>query len=145
MQFYLVTEEQQREWLATTQTPRALTDDEVAYINYALQEHGGEFNFRKIASAFGTLSDWQARTLAEKWERRGWLERGRDAVSSRMVSEKLIELAGLTPQNRGVDHTGAQAAQGHTGLSQGRTGTHFALTGIAQGSHRLSQAAHISS
>jgi len=132
MQFYLVTDEQQREWFTNLEMPGPLTDNEIAYIAYALEKHDGEFNFRKIADAFDTLSPWQARTLAEKWERRGWLERGRDAVSSRCVSEILIELAGLPPQNNPFHRTGAQAAQDRTGLSQGRTGADFALTGTAQ-------------
>ncbi len=134
-QFYLVSEEQQMEWLSSLKVPGPLTDAETAYVLYALQEQSGEFNFRKIAAAFDTLSDWQARMLAEKWERRGWLERGRDAVSSRIVSNKLIELAGLTPKNTAFGHTGAQASQGHTG-------TKISLTGATQGSHRLSQATH---
>ncbi len=126
-QFYLVSGEQQMEWLGSMKVPGPLTDAETAYVLYALQEQDGEFNFRKIAAAFDTLSDWQARTLAEKWERRGWLERGRDAVSSRIVSDKLIELVGFTPSNTAFDRTGAQTAQDHIGA-----------TGTAQGSHRLS-------
>jgi hypothetical protein len=132
IQFYLISDEQQREWFTHLEGPGPLNHNEIAYIRYALEKHAGEFNFRKIAAAFETLSPWQARTLAEKWERRGWLERGRDAVSSRCISEILLELAGLPPQNDPVHRTGAQAAQDHTGLSQGHTGADFALTGTAQ-------------
>ncbi|MBT7069544.1 MAG: hypothetical protein HN975_01475 [Anaerolineae bacterium] len=132
MQFYLISDEQQREWFTDLETPGPLTKNEIAYIAYALKEHAGEFNFRKIAAAFETLSPWQARTLAEKWERRGWLEAGQDAVSSRCISETLIELAGLTSQNEPFHRTGAQATQDRTGLSQGRTGAKFTLTGTAQ-------------
>ena len=98
MQFYLVTEEQQREWLATTKTPGALTQDEIAYVAFAL-EQGGAFTISTLEKTF-PISEWGLRKLAKTWEQRGWLLPGKSAADPRVVSEKLIELAGLTLQNK---------------------------------------------
>ena len=97
-QFYLITEEQQMKWLSDLKAPSPLTDAEITYVQYALQ-YQGEFNFKKIAEAHDTITEWGARKLAERWERRGWLVSGKSAADPRRVSEKLIELAGLSPQN----------------------------------------------
>ena len=96
-QFYLVTDEQQLEWISSLQVPGPLTSDEIAYVNFAL-EHGGAFTISALEKAF-PLSEWGLRKLAKSWEQRGWLLPGKSAADPRMVSEKLIELAGLTPQN----------------------------------------------
>ena len=70
---------------------------------------------RRKAIHFDDITEWKARKLAEGWERRGWLDAGRDAASPRMVNEVLIELAGLSPQNEQKMLTRSHASQGITG------------------------------
>jgi hypothetical protein len=125
MQFYRVTPEQEREWLATTQAPSPLTLLERKMVVYALAELGGAFKLRELAAAFDDqeATEWKVRKLAEKWEARGWLEAGRDAVSSRLISPKLADLAGFSL-------TGSQASQDLIGLSQASQGVSQLLTGI---------------
>jgi hypothetical protein len=139
MQFYLVTDEQQREWLSETTTPGPLTDEERTYVAYAL-ELGGEFNFKKIAAYFENITEWGARKLAERWERRGWLKRGKSAADPRMVSDVLVQLAGLPTQNEQKTLTRSHASQGITGSSHGLTEKDFPLTGLSQVSHTFSHA-----
>jgi hypothetical protein len=95
MQFYLVTDEQQREWLSTQETPGPLTAEEIAYVDFAL-EQDAEFKISTLVEKFGK-SEWVFRKLAKAWEQRGWLIPGRSAADPRVMSETLIELAGLTP------------------------------------------------
>ena len=98
IQFYLVTDDQQREWLATLESPGPLTQDEIAYVTYAL-EQGGTFRISALVGHFG-VGEWAMRKLAKSWEQRGWLDAGKSASDPRMVNETLIELAGLFPENR---------------------------------------------
>ncbi len=97
MQFYLVTDEQQREWLSETTPPGPLTDEERAYVAYALNQEGA-FTISALVKEFDQ-SEWGIRKLAQAWEQRGWLIPGKSAAAPRMVSEILIQLAGLPPQN----------------------------------------------
>jgi hypothetical protein len=92
---------------------------------YALTELGGAFKLRELTAAFDDqeATEWKVRKLAEKWEARGWLEAGRDAVSSRLISSKLADLAGFSL-------TGSQASQDLIGLSQASQGVSQLLTGI---------------
>lgn len=117
MQFYLVTDEQEAEWLSpAAQISSPLSVEEQELVRVAIQQFSGTFPVKRLAEAVTTVTAWQIRNIAEKWELRGWLEKPKDAVSSRQVTARLAELAGLSL-------TGAQAAQALTGLSQALTGT----------------------
>lgn len=122
MQFYLVTDEQQREWLTNLDVQGPLTQEEVAYVAFAL-EQGGAFTISALEKEF-PISEWGLRKLAKNWEQRGWLVPGRSAADPRMVSESLIELAGLPRQNE-------QETLAHSHASD-------ALARLSHGSHALS-------
>ena len=122
MQFYLVTDEQQREWLSGMTTPGPLTEDERAYVAFALNQ-GGAFKISALVREFD-VSEWGMRKLAQAWEQRGWLLQGRGAAAPRIVSETLIELAGLPPEK--------------TDISLARSDSSHALARPSQGSHSLS-------
>jgi hypothetical protein len=100
MQFYLVTDEQQREWLSGNASPSPLTDDERAYVAYAL-EQGGAFTISALVNHFD-VGEWTMRKLAKSWEQRGWLDEGKSASAPRMINETLIQLAGLPPKNNDI-------------------------------------------
>lgn len=75
----------------------ALTEEERALVEYAIQHLGGAFPVGQLAEAFrGRMTAWRIRTLAEEWERRGWLTRPRHATDPRRVTDELLEAAGLT-------------------------------------------------
>jgi hypothetical protein len=122
MQLFMITAEQETEWLSGTMVASALTEIEKQIVAFAI-EHGGEFKFREISARIKGTSEWQVRKLAEVWSQRGWLEKGKDATSPRRVTAKLADLAGISL-------TGSQASQGITGGSQTSHGFSQALTGI---------------
>ena len=97
MQFYLVSDEQQMTWLSTLKPPGPLSEQEIAYVSFAIQ-NGGEFKISALVEKFQD-SEWHMRKLAKSWEQRGWLVPGKSAADPRRVSDVLIELAGLTPEN----------------------------------------------
>ena len=97
MQFYLVSDEQQMEWLSTVEPAGPLSTDEIAYVAFAL-EHDRAFTISALVQKFGQ-SEWGFRKLAQAWEQRGWLIPGKSAAAPRRVSDVLIELAELLPQN----------------------------------------------
>jgi hypothetical protein len=110
VQFYRVTPEMEREWLANLQSSPALTKFEQQVIETSLSAFNGSLPIVKVADTLGVTAH-RIRTLAESWERRGWLDKPADAVSSRTVTEKLLILAGIS-------RTGAQVTQAHTGAAQ---------------------------
>ena len=142
MQFYLVSDEQQMEWLSTVEPAGPLSTDEIAYVAFALKKQDGAFNFKTIATEFESITEWGARKLAESWERRGWLIPGKSAADPRRVSDALIELAELTLGNGQKTLTRSHGSNDLTGVSHAHTGAAFALTGVSHDSHRLSQASH---
>jgi hypothetical protein len=91
MQFYLVTEEMEREWLAqSVVTPAPLPDAEALLVKRALEDAGGKMTL-------GLLMEWglgqrEARRLLDTYEARGWLERDASEGNARKVSPKLADL-----------------------------------------------------
>lgn len=122
LQFYYIPEATEAVWLANTQQRiiSALTDNERGMVEYATKSLNGEFNLREISEQFG-VTMWKVRKLAETWEQCGWLNPPADAISSRKITDKLLDLAGIS-------RTGAQVAQGHTGTAQAAQG-HTGPTG----------------
>ncbi len=121
MQIYRVTPEMEREWLGNLESLPALSADEQRMVQVAVDELDCAFKIRDIAAKCG-LGEWGVRQTAERWEKRGWLEKPAHATASRCVTAKLADLAGISL-------TGTQASQALTGASQASQGLSQALTG----------------
>lgn len=91
MQFYLVTEEMEREWLGqSVQAPAPIPESEALLVKRAMDEEGGKMTL-------GILTEWgigqrEARRLLDAYEARGWLERDVSDGNARKVSPKLADL-----------------------------------------------------
>jgi energy-coupling factor transporter ATP-binding protein EcfA2 len=71
-----------------------LTDLERALVLYAVGELGGGFAIGKLAEAFQEqATHHEIRTLAERWERKGWLTRPEGGNVGRQVTAELAEAA----------------------------------------------------
>jgi energy-coupling factor transporter ATP-binding protein EcfA2 len=84
--------------LLTTGEPGAhahrLTDLERALVIYSLDSLAGGFAIGKLAEAFQEqATHHEIRTLAERWERRGWLTKPEGGNVGRMVTRELAEAA----------------------------------------------------
>jgi hypothetical protein len=110
IQAYRLTPEQERQGLAIPVDLSPLNAVEQSLVAYALEHLEGRFTVNKLATAFTGqgVSHYQIKTLAQEWERRGWLTTPQHATDARCVTDELRALAG---KNR----TGAQAAQVRTG------------------------------
>ena len=132
MQFYLITDEQQREWLSGKTIPKPLTDAEQSLVQYALENLDGAFIINRLAGGFANMTAYKIRTLAERWERRGWLTQPASAVAPRLVTPELAVLAGF-------NRTGEQVAQERIGseqvaqaTAQGANRSHRCFTQVVQ-------------
>jgi hypothetical protein len=91
MQFYLVTEEMEREWLSgATQPISPLPESEALLVKRAIDE-----NDSKMTTAL--LESWgighrEARSLVENYERRGWLAKDPARGNARVITTKLATL-----------------------------------------------------
>jgi hypothetical protein len=112
VQIYYIPENLEASWLSNTrvQVASILSDTERAMVSFAVEKMDGAFKLREISEAFG-LTLWKVRQLGSSWEQYGWLSTPVDAISPRMVTDKLLDLAGIS-------RTGAQAAQVSTGPTQ---------------------------
>ncbi len=122
VQTYLVRREDEMAWLrepgAAAISP--LTELEGRLVRYALERLAGKFIVNRLAEGFaGEVSQYQVRTLAEEWERRGWLTAPAHATDARRVTMELAVLAGA---QAGQGAQGEQAAQGRPGGEQGAQG-----------------------
>ncbi len=90
VQFYLVTEAMEREWLGQETTPPALPDHEADLVRRAIAETEGKMTIEQLR--LWGISDWTARTLLEQYEARGWLERDATQGNGRYVTRKLADL-----------------------------------------------------
>jgi DNA segregation ATPase FtsK/SpoIIIE-like protein len=110
IQTYRLTSEQERQSLAIPVDLSPLNAVERSLVGYALEHLDGRFTINKLAAAFTGqgVSHHQIKTLAQEWERRGWLTTPQHATDARCITDELRTLVG---ENR----TGAQAAQGRTG------------------------------
>ena len=79
----------------------ALSDLERELVRFAVQHLGGRFIVNRLHAAFRDhLTHHQVRTLAERWQARGWLTAPRGPLGrreARRVTPELLRLAGLDP------------------------------------------------
>lgn len=88
MQFYLVTEEMEREWLSgATQPVSPIPEDEASLVRRSLEEEGGRFT-QGLLQAWG-LGPREARSLLERYEARGWAVQDPQRSNGRYITEKL--------------------------------------------------------
>jgi DNA segregation ATPase FtsK/SpoIIIE-like protein len=89
-----------------------LTPLETRFVAYALLKLDGKFIVNRLAEAFAGegVTSHQVKTLAQAWERRGWLTQPGHATDARRVTPELAEFAGLS-------RTSAQGAQVHPGTA----------------------------
>lgn len=91
MQFYLVTDELEREWLSgATQPVSPIPEEEAVIVQRVIEENGGKMTA-------GMLSLWgmghrEARNLVERYEARGWLVKDPSQGNARVVTEKLTNI-----------------------------------------------------
>lgn len=91
MQFYLVTEEMEREWLSgATQPISTIPEEEAELVRRSLEEEGGRFT-QGLLQLWG-LGPREARSLLERYEARGWVEQDPKRSNGRYVTEKLSAL-----------------------------------------------------
>ncbi len=89
MQLYKVTSAQELEWMTgvTGEPLSPLPDDEMKIVERALSETNGKMTI-SLLMEWGT-QEWSARSLLERYELRGWVEK-RD--NARWVTRKLADL-----------------------------------------------------
>jgi hypothetical protein len=92
MQFYLVTEEMEHEWLAgSTQPILPIPEEEALLVKRSLEEEGGRFT-QALLQVWG-MGSREARSLLERYEARGWVEQDPQRSNGRYITEKLALLA----------------------------------------------------
>lgn len=90
MQFYLVTEKMEREWLGqTVVTPEPLPEGEMEMVERALREAGGKMTL-DLLMGWG-MGYREARRMVETYEARGWLEQDATQGNARVVTSKLAD------------------------------------------------------
>jgi len=82
----------------------ALDDLETALVQYAIEELNGAFIIGRLYAHFaGQISKRRLTTLAQQWERRGWLTTPAHATDPRKVTPELLALCTLPlPGRRGA-------------------------------------------
>jgi DNA segregation ATPase FtsK/SpoIIIE-like protein len=80
-----------------------LTELERELVRYAIEELAGEFKVESLYEAFkGQISKRRLTTLAQVWERRGWLTEPQHRADPRRVTERLLaEVEGATEAMEG--------------------------------------------
>lgn len=102
-----------------------LTPLEIRLVAYALTHLDGKFIVNRLAEAFAGegVTSHQVKTLAQAWERRGWLTPPSHATDARRVTSELMDLAGLA-------RTGTQGAQVHSGVAYAAQEAHSDINPI---------------
>ncbi|RJP51158.1 MAG: hypothetical protein C4583_09215 [Anaerolineaceae bacterium] len=104
MQFYLVTEKMEREWLGqTVVTPEPLPEKEAALVMRAIQDAEGRMSI-PLLREWG-LEEREARSLVEMYELRGWLEKDPQQKNARFVTAKLALLVSNCQTGQTVSST----------------------------------------
>jgi hypothetical protein len=76
-----------------------LTDLEAEMVRYAVEELDGQFTVLKLFEVFkGQISKRKLTTLAQSWERRGWLTEPLHRADARRVTEVLAAEVGMASQ-----------------------------------------------
>lgn len=95
MQFYLVTDELEREWLSgATQPVSPIPEEEALLVRRSLEEEGGRFT-QGLLQLWG-MGSREARSLLERYQARGWVEQDPTRSNGRYITEKLGVL--VTPR-----------------------------------------------
>lgn len=128
-QAYRLSDEQANSLGGLAVESSALSELEQTLVRFALENLEGRFIVNRLAEALAEqgVTSHQVKTLAQRWEQRGWLTSPAHATDPRRVTPELAVLAG-------VPRTGAQAAQGRTGeavfaqaIAQERTGAAMSI------------------
>jgi hypothetical protein len=90
MQFYLVTPEQEEQWLNVVSIVTPLPEEEMVIVRRSLDEEDGKMTI-SLLKEWG-VDEWKARTLLERYEVRGWLIKVALRDNARYVTTKLEEL-----------------------------------------------------
>jgi hypothetical protein len=130
---YFVPPEVEAGWLenATAGPAPLITEQERQMVQYAVDELEGAFTVLKIVEKFADMgaTQWRVRILAEKWEKIEYLTTPADAISPRLVTPKLADLAGVNLKGskaandiKCASNAANGAAQAAQGDAQDRTG-----------------------
>jgi DNA segregation ATPase FtsK/SpoIIIE-like protein len=76
----------------------ALSAEIANLVRWAIAENNGYLSLADIQAQAG-LGQKEARRLAEEWERRGWLEKDKQAGNKRRVTDELERVLGLDADN----------------------------------------------
>jgi len=91
MQFFLVTEEQEATWMAPNAVLASpLPGDEMALAQRSLAEAEGKMTI-DLLQGWG-LSEWDARSLIDRYELRGWVAKDPQQKNARYLTPKLVDL-----------------------------------------------------
>ncbi len=92
IQLYKVTPEQEAEWLAGVggEGLSPLPVEEMEIVRRSLEEAEGKMTLG-LLQKWG-MTEWSARSMLERYEQRGWLERDTSQGNARFVTEKLTDL-----------------------------------------------------
>lgn len=91
MQFYLVTDELEREWLSgATQPVSPIPEEEALLVRRSLEEEGGRFT-QGLLQLWG-MGSREARSLLERYQARGWVEQDPTRSNGRYITEKMALL-----------------------------------------------------
>jgi len=102
IQTYILDQQAESDWLTGGAAPTisALSEVECTLVRLAIETLGGQFKIKRLAEMMdGRATEWKIRTVAEEWEKRGWLTHPVDAVSSRKITPELEKLAGFSAQD----------------------------------------------
>lgn len=99
MQFYLVTPEQEQEWLAApSPAVSPLPADEMRIVERSIADANGRMTI-PLLRGWG-VEEWKARMMLERYEMRGWVAKDPQKGNARCVTPKLADLLSnhQTPQ-----------------------------------------------
>ncbi|RLC72140.1 MAG: hypothetical protein DRI81_16785, partial [Chloroflexi bacterium] len=116
VQCAFVPDEATGEWVTVMpKTESVLSDIERSLVAYAIEELGGAFKINALYQAHkGQISQRKLTTLAQKWERRGWLTSPASRSDSRKVTSKLLELCPNPTLSAQNDDTVIRVLRGDT-------------------------------
>ena len=80
-----------------------LNDFEAELVRFAAANLEGRFPVGQLCAAFGNEHAWQIRSLAKRWEQRGWLTHPRHATDARRLTPELKRLAGVVGEDSGQE------------------------------------------
>ena len=103
MQFYLISDEMEREWLGRQPVLLPVPNDEVEYVRRAMDESDGKMTI-ELLIGWG-MNEWAASSLLERYETRGWLEKDPGQKNARYITPKLADLLSNTQTSQTASNT----------------------------------------